>query len=78
MKHEVFALTPHQEGDAGILCFPLCKNAPRRAGWQRVRCPHCGAECWLRPEAREVLKREPDLRWACTECALKAGMGARR
>lgn len=37
-------------------------------------CPVCGAECWQTDTARRILALEPDVRTACTACALK-GLG---
>ena len=42
--------------------------------WQPTTCPVCGAECWQTDTARRILALEPDVRTACTACALK-GLG---
>lgn len=42
--------------------------------WQLTTCPVCGAECWQTDTARRILALEPDVRTACTACALK-GIG---
>ena len=69
-------LSPHQPGDGGILTMPLCDNVPEPPtdDWQLTTCPVCGAECWQTDTARRVLALEPDVRTACTACALK-GLG---
>ena len=69
-------LTPHQPGDGGILAMPLKANIPdpQRDDWTPATCPICGAECWQTDLARAAMAAEPDLRAACTACALKAGL----
>lgn len=70
------SVTPHKPGDGGILAMPLKANIPnpQRDDWKPAICPVCGAECWQTDLARETLAAEPDLRAACTACALKAGL----
>lgn len=65
---------PHKVGDGGILCLPLCKNIslPENSNWKKVHCPICGAECFQTDFAQKLLAEEPDLKTACTRCALKA------
>lgn len=69
-------LSPHQPGDGGILTMPLRDNVPEPPtdDWQLTTCPVCGAECWQTDTARRILALEPDVRTACTVCALK-GLG---
>ena len=69
-------LTPHKPGDGGILTMPLCNNVPEPPtdDWRLTTCPVCGAECWQTDTARRILALEPDVRTACTACALK-GLG---
>ena len=69
-------LSPHQPGDGGILTMPLHDNVPEPPtdDWQLTTCPVCGAECWQTDTARRILALEPDVRTACTACALK-GLG---
>lgn len=69
-------LSPHQPGDGGILTMPLHDNIPEPPtdDWQLTTCPVCGAECWQTDTARRILALEPDVRTACTDCALK-GLG---
>ena len=69
-------LSPHRPGDGGILTMPLRDNAPEPPtdDWQLTTCPVCGAECWQTDTARRILTLEPDVRTACTACALK-GLG---
>lgn len=69
-------LTPHKPGDGGILTMPLKANIPdpQRDDWTPATCPICGAECWQTDLARAAMAAEPDLRAACTACALKAGL----
>lgn len=68
-------ITPHKPGDGGILTMPLRSNVPnpKSEDWKLTSCPVCGAECWESPIAREAMAAEPNLRAACTACALKAG-----
>ena len=47
---------------------------PPTDDWQLTTCPVCGAECWQTDTARRILALEPDVRTACTACALK-GLG---
>ena len=70
------AVTPHKAGDGGILAMPLKANIPdpQRDDWKLVTCPICGAECWETDLARQAMAAEPELRAACTTCALKAGL----
>lgn len=69
-------ITPHEAGDGGILAMPLRDNVPEPAAddWQLTTCPICGEECWQSDNARQALATEPELRVACTACALK-GLG---
>lgn len=69
-------LSSHQPGDGGILTMPLRDNVPEPPtdDWQLTTCPVCGAECWQTDTARRILALEPDVRTACTACALK-GLG---
>ena len=71
-------VTPHEVGDGGILTMPLKANIPdpQRDDWKLVTCPICGAECWENDLARQAMAAEPELRAACTTCALKAGVAA--
>lgn len=56
--------------------MPLRDNVPEPPtdDWQLTTCPVCGAECWQTDTARRILTLEPDVRTACTACALK-GLG---
>lgn len=47
---------------------------PPTDDWQLTTCPVCGSECWQTDTARRILTLEPDVRTACTACALK-GLG---
>ena len=69
-------VTPHKVGDGGILAMPLKANIPdpQRDDWKLTTCPICGAECWETDLARWAMAAEPELRAACTTCALKAGL----
>ena len=56
--------------------MPLKKNVPhpREVDWKLKICPECGRECWYQTtNAKLVLQVNPDMRFVCTECALKAG-----
>lgn len=68
-------ITPHKVGDGGILALPLVENVPDpgRDDWRRVTCPICGAECWESDGHRQAMAAEPELRAACTACALRGG-----
>ena len=49
-------------------------NGIKTGYWSAATCPVCGAECWQTDTARRILTLEPDVRTACTACALK-GLG---
>ena len=68
-------ITPHKVGDGGILCYPMESNipVPKDSSWKLVKCPICGEGCWETPTAREAMATEPELRYACTMCALRGG-----
>lgn len=72
-------LVPHEAGDGGILAMPLRENIPEpgRDDWKLTTCPVCGAECWETEIARQALAAEPELRAACTACALRGGRSGR-
>lgn len=72
-------LVPHEAGDGGILAMPLRDNIPDpgRYDWKLTTCPVCGAECWETEIARQALAAEPELRAACTACALRGGRSGR-
>lgn len=56
--------------------MPLKKNVPhpREVDWKLKICPKCGRECWYQTNnAKLVLQVNPDMKFVCTECALKAG-----
>ena len=56
--------------------MPLKKNIqhPWDADWKLKTCPECGRECWYQTNnAKLVLQVNPDMKFVCTECALKAG-----
>lgn len=56
--------------------MPLKKNVPhpRTADWKLKTCPECGRECWYQTNnAKLILQVNPDMKFVCTECALKAG-----
>ena len=67
---------PWKPGDTGVLCMPMQKNIPEpsRSDWKLVECPKCGSSCWESDGHRELLKENPELKAACTECAVKAGI----
>lgn len=70
------SVTPHKPGDGGIMAMPMKQNIPEgREDWKLVNCPICGAECWESDLARQAKAIEPELRAACTECALREGLG---
>lgn len=58
----------------GTLCMPRCSSVsmPDDTTWKRVPCPSCGTECWLTDFAQKTFETEPNLKMACTRCALKA------
>ena len=65
---------PWKPGDSGILCMPMKKNIPQadREDWSLTTCPICGAECWSTALGRYAQTLDPNLKAACTECALRA------
>lgn len=67
------AVRPHRPGDTGVIAMPMKKNVPEGGpAWRLVTCPVCGRECWETPEKVVAMQLEPQLRAACTECALAA------
>lgn len=75
IEEPAVTITPHKVGDGGILALPLRENVPepKDESWKLTTCPICGAECWESEAARQAMDAEPELRAACTACALKAG-----
>ena len=67
---------PHRPGDGGILLMPMKKNIPdpRDKSWKLMTCPVCGGACWETSRHRTVLKKEPNMKTACTECGLRAAI----
>ncbi len=64
----------HRSGQGGILCLPMVKNISiGRAGWKKTTCPICGRACWITAGHVEILSKEPEIKAACTECALRSG-----
>lgn len=55
------------------ITMPLKKNIPQgREGWELTTCQECGSECWLLPQAKDMLKEDSDYYNAlCTVCALR-------
>jgi hypothetical protein len=45
----------------------------RPEGWELIECPECGAECYVTPEARDLVAANPQLKAVCTVCALRLG-----
>jgi len=69
-------ISPWKPGDTGILCMPMQKNipCPEHADWKLVECLKCGGGCWESDKHRELLKNNSEMKAACTECALRAGI----
>lgn len=72
MKAKI-SIVPHKAGDGGIMCYPAKENirVPKDSSWKLVKCPICGKGCWETPIARQAKQAEPQLKYACTMCALK-------
>ena len=72
-KRVTFQIWPHTPGDGGILCCPMLKNIPepRDKTWELIDCPICGRGCWSTEMHKETLKKEPNLKHACTECGIR-------
>lgn len=70
-------IEPRKESDrGGWLCMPLLASVPEgKEGWEKVRCPVCGALCWKRPEDAGVIYHSNLDGACCTLCALKKGTG---
>lgn len=68
------SITPHKIGDGGVIAMPLRANVPhpRCTAWQLTTCPICDTECWLTELARQAMAAEPELKCACTVCALRS------
>ena len=59
------------------ICFmPLRKNVPTPSNgnnWELKKCPKCGRDCWYQRGNAELVRHTlPDVKFLCTECALKA------
>ena len=68
-------IAPHRPGDGGIMAMPMKKNIPvGHADWKLVACPVCGEECWESDLHRITKATEPNLKAACTMCALRSGL----
>ena len=39
--------------------------------WQLVECPVCGDGCYISPDHEKTLALFPDMKAACTQCALR-------
>ena len=60
-------------GEPGIICLPLVSNIPDgRPGWKETTCPSCGRDCWMAPQAWELIDAGRVV-GACTLCALRLG-----
>jgi len=72
-------IEPRKESDrGGWLCMPLLASVPEgKEGWEKVRCPVCGALCWKRPEDAGVICHSKLDGACCTLCALKKGADRR-
>jgi len=59
-----------------IICMPRAENIPEpHDSWELTKCPVCGCDCYLMPEAMLVLALGGGNYAAyCTLCALKAGV----
>jgi DNA-directed RNA polymerase subunit RPC12/RpoP len=56
----------------------LKKNIPTpKDGYEEGNCPTCDSKVWITPQAKLLMKTSPELRFACTECALKEGLSKR-
>lgn len=65
-------IKPHRPGEGGILCLSMVKNIPSgREGWRKTTCQICGRECWITQGHVEAMLKEPELKAACTECAIR-------
>lgn len=61
-------------GTPGYACCPRAENVKvRPADWELIECPECGAECYVTPAHREILKTQPNIKFVCTACALRLG-----
>lgn len=57
--------------NAAYACMPRVSNVPEgRPEWTRTNCPVCAHDCWLTPEARQLVE-EGRAKVACTECAIR-------
>jgi|GEM_PF-3013872 len=57
--------------NAAYACMPRTNNVPDgRPGWIRTNCPVCAHECWMTPQAKQVVEQS-EVKLACTECAIR-------
>jgi len=55
----------------GVICLPQTHAHMLIDGWEIIKCPDCGDECYLTQAARETIERHPKITAACTRCAMK-------
>ena len=66
-------IKPYHPDNKRILCLPMVSNIPSgREGWKKTTCPICGRGCWITPRHAEELAKEPEIKTACTECAMRS------
>lgn len=65
---------PKPKIEMPVAMMPLRKNVPNpeHSDWELTTCPECGNECWKMGETAKTAERFfPEIRFLCTECALK-------
>jgi hypothetical protein len=63
----------------GMLMLPLIKNIPvGKKGWEKINCPTCGEECWIRPGDTEIIEDYTLAGAACTMCCIKTSVNILR
>ena len=64
------------DAHSGVLCMPLEKHLPRNImdkhpDWKKISCPCCGKSCYESGRVRAARELFPEVKAACTICALK-------
>lgn len=70
---------PAELKPGSILSLPRYRNIkyPKDPTARLVSCPVCGEDCWENDDHRKLLQENPNIKAACTMCAIRAGIANR-
>ncbi len=72
----VTSTTPVSGVPIGMMALRSNILNPMNEDWHLTTCPECGRECWYQTDNAKALKELwPDVKFLCTECALKKMKG---